>query len=650
MATDETPLRILHLEDEPRDQELVRATLEAEGLACEIHAVSTRPDFVTTLERGEIDLILSDFALPGFDGLTALQIARQRRPDLPVIFLSGTIGEEAAIEAVKSGATDYVLKQRLARLVPAVRRAVTEAQAERRRREVEESLSREREFSTQLIESSVDGILAFDGELCITAWNAGMERITGRDRTEVLGRSALDLSLFRSETGGDAHLRDALAGRSTVAKDRPFSIAETGRQGFFDSYSSPLRDGSGAIVGGLAIVHDITGRRELEEQMRQAQKMEAVGRLAGGVAHDFNNLLTAILGYSQLLRLRLAGNPDVLSDVAEVEKAAHRATSLTRQLLAFSRQQVLNPKVLNLNGVIVDMDKMLRRLIGADIDLRTVPTAGLGNIKADAGQIEQVVMNLVVNARDAMPKGGKLTIETANRTLEGTQVGSLENLAAGRYVLLAVTDSGAGMAPDVKARIFEPFFTTKDVGHGTGLGLSTVHGIVKQSGAHIEVYSEIGHGTTFKIYFPRVEGQAEETGSGRSRAHGAGGREAILVIEDDELVRNVTVRALRGRGYHVAETDDRERALELFAAQPGGFALVLTDVVMPGMSLGEMVQRLRARSLDTRILYMSGYTDRAILHQERIGAAEAFLQKPFSIDDLLDKVREVLDEPPAAAA
>jgi two-component system cell cycle sensor histidine kinase/response regulator CckA len=648
-----TPLRILHLEDEAHDQELVRATLESEGLACRIQAVATREAFLAALERGEFDLILSDFALPSFDGLSALKLSREKTPHVPLIFLSGTLGEEAAIEAVRSGATDYVLKQRLSRLVPAVRRAMSEAQAQHKRQQAEDSLRREREFSAQLIASSVDGIMAFGPTFTIAAWNDGMERMTGVPRTTALGRSAVEYFPFLVEFGATVLAPEPALIRPPVARDVPFDIPKTGRKGFFDGHFSPLRDEAGTVAGWLAILHDTTTRRGLEEQMRQAQKMEAVGRLAGGVAHDFNNLLVAILGYGELLRRRLSGQMECLEDLREIETAAQRAASLTRQLLALSRQQVMNPRVLDLNVVIVEMDKMLRRLIGEDIDLKTIPTTSLGRVKADAGQVEQIVMNLVVNARDAMPEGGKLTLETANVTLDAESVGSEAGYPSGTYVMLAVTDTGTGMDAETRSRIFEPFYTTKPIGYGTGLGLSTVHGIVTQSGGHVEVYSEPGHGTTFKVYFPTVDEALEAPQQKRPKKAPLGGKESILIVEDDDLVRNVTTRALEASGYHIVAAATRAEAWDACDArwQEGGtFDLVIADVVMPGMTLTKFVDRVRAVHPTARLLYMSGYTDRAILHQGQLTPREAFLQKPFAIDELLGRIRAMLDEPPAVAA
>jgi signal transduction histidine kinase/CheY-like chemotaxis protein len=393
--------------------------------------------------------------------------------------------------------------------------------------------------------------------------------------------------------------------------------------------------------------------RRSEAQLRQAQKMEAVGRLAGGVAHDFNNLLTAIMGYSQLLRSRPGVGKDALQDIAEVEKAAARAASLTRQLLAFSRQQRLLPRVLDLNQVIVETDKMLRRLIGEDIDLLTVAAPDLGHVKTDPGQIEQVLLNLAVNARDAMPEGGKLTIETANVTLDEAAIHGREGLSPGAYVMLAVSDNGVGMDAETKARIFEPFFTTKEIGRGTGLGLSTVHGIIKQSGGHVEAYSEPGHGATFKVYLPRVDAPLDVPAPIPASSTGLNGSETILVVEDEDLVRRVVCEGLRLRGYRVIEARDRTEALATCddcQRRRIALDLMVSDVVMPGLSIAELLDRLRVGYPSLRILYMSGYTDRAMSHQGVVPTGAAYLQKPFTLDALVRKVREVLDEPLRRAA
>jgi signal transduction histidine kinase len=385
---------------------------------------------------------------------------------------------------------------------------------------------------------------------------------------------------------------------------------------------------------------------QAQDQLRQAQKMEAVGRLAGGVAHDFNNLLTAITGYSDLLMSDLAEGDPRRADLEQIKHAADRAAGLTRQLLAFSRRQVLQPRVLDLNVVITDVEKMLRRVIGEDIDLVTIPGSALGRVKADPGQLDQVILNLAVNARDAMPEGGKLTIETANVELDGAY--ALRHIAVrpGPYVMLAVSDTGCGMDAEILARLFEPFFTTKEVGKGTGLGLATVYGIVTQSGGSISVYSEPGRGTTFKMYLPRVKEAVETRVVVASPDTPVRGSETILVVEDEEAVRSLARLVLERKGYTVLEARHGTEALRVSERHEGPIALVLTDLVMPGLGGRELAGRLATVRPDTKVLYMSGYTDNAIVHQGVLDAGAAFLSKPFTPDALARKVREVLDAPP----
>jgi two-component system, cell cycle sensor histidine kinase and response regulator CckA len=396
----------------------------------------------------------------------------------------------------------------------------------------------------------------------------------------------------------------------------------------------------------LAIARDITQRKSVEAQLLQASKMEAVGRLAGGVAHDFNNLLTVILGSADLLLDTLGRDHPEREEAEEIRKAALRAADLTRQLLAFSRQQLLAPQVLDLNEVVATMDKILRRVIGEDIDLRTVPNRNLRAVRADPGQLEQVVMNLAVNARDAMPSGGKLTIETANVELDETYAREhAVVLRPGHYVMLAVSDTGIGMDVATRARIFEPFFTTKAKGKGTGLGLATVYGIVKQSGGHIWVYSEPGRGTTFKIYLPRVEDAAVPAAPSPVPPVSVRGSETVLLVEDEEMVRKLVHKVLKANGYTVllaAEGIDAERVAEQHA---GPIHLLMTDVVLPGINGKQVAQLLTAARPKIRVLYLSGYTDDAIVHHGVLESGVAFLQKPFTPAVLGRKVREVLDSP-----
>ena len=393
----------------------------------------------------------------------------------------------------------------------------------------------------------------------------------------------------------------------------------------------------------LVVLMDVTGRRHLEEQLRQAQKMEAVGMLAGGVAHDFNNLLTIISGYSQLILNNLQpGDPNHYS-AEQILKAGERAAGLTRQLLAFSRRQVLQPKILDLNRLVTGLSTMLRRLIGEDVDLQLALRPDVGKVSADPGQIEQVLMNLVVNARDAMPKGGTLTIETANVDLDETYAGRHIACKPGPYVQIAVSDNGCGMDEATQARLFEPFFTTKPPGRGTGLGLSTVFGIVKQSGGNVNIYSVPNHGTSVKIYFPRIaQSSAREAGSSRRRV--STGSETVLLVEDEELVRTLVKETLVRAGYKVLDASDPLEARRLSDGYQEQIHLLITDVVMPRLSGRELAEELRAKRSGMKVLYMSGYTDTAIVNSGILHQEVAFLQKPFTPGMLTDKVREVLED------
>jgi len=393
----------------------------------------------------------------------------------------------------------------------------------------------------------------------------------------------------------------------------------------------------------LVLARDVSAQRQLEEQLRQSQKMEAVGQLAGGIAHDFNNLLTAILGSTQLLLHNTPAGDPRREDAEEIRHAGLRAAELTRQLLAFSRRQVLAPKVLDLNAVVATMDRMLRRLLGEDVELVTSLQPAAGAVNADPGQLEQVLLNLAVNARDAMPGGGRLSIGTTRVTLQEEPAERRHRMPAGDYVCLAVADTGVGMDETTQAHLFEPFFTTKEVGKGTGLGLATVYGIVKQSGGYIWVYSEVGHGTTVKVYLPRVPGVAEAPAPAAEPKPVRGGHETVLLVEDATPVRALARRSLEARGYRVLDAADGPSALDLSARHGGGIDILVTDVVMPGMSGRELAERLAPERPRMKVLYTSGFTDDAMVRQGVLNAGVAFLQKPFVPDTLARKVREVLD-------
>jgi len=391
------------------------------------------------------------------------------------------------------------------------------------------------------------------------------------------------------------------------------------------------------------IIVDITERKQLEGQLQQSRRMEAVGRLAGGIAHDFNNLLTIIKGYTELATQRQEVPSTVRTDIEHIEDASERAAGLVRQLLAFSRKQVLQPKNLDLNASVLGLEKLLKRLMGEDIEMKTIVAAGLGTMKADPAQVEQVLMNLVVNARDAMPTGGRIIVETSNVDLERTYASEHVTVKPGRYVMLAVSDTGTGMSAETAAHIFEPFFTTKGGTKGTGLGLATVYGIVKQSGGYIWVYSEPGKGATFKVYFPRVDGPAQSDSMVKTETQAKGGSETVLLVEDDDTVRQLAEVILTGQGYRVIGADSPKKAEEIAAKSGPEIDLVLTDVIMPSMSGRELVKKLLAQNAKMRVLYMSGYTDNVIAQGGVLVEGLAFLQKPFTTRALAQKVREVLD-------
>jgi PAS domain S-box-containing protein len=653
VPNDQRLLRIVHLEDEPNDAELVQLTLERAGLACHIESASTRDRFESLLERGELDLILSDFSMPAFDGFTALEIARRRVPDVPFIFVSGTLGEEAAVDSLKRGATDYVLKQRLTRLAPAAIRALEEADERRRRKHAEAGLEQERKFLMVVLDSIEAGVVACDSAGHFTLFNRAAREIHGIPAHAVRLEAIADYYRLFAPDGQTPLSNEARPLRRALAGERLRNVEmvirpRDGAPRTVLASAQPIEAAAGERAGAVMAVHDISDRKRLEEQFRHAQKMEAIGRLAGGVAHDFNNLLTVIMGCSQMIATGIGEEHSAYDDLIEIQRAADRAASLTGQLLAFSRQQILDPSVLDLNSVVADVGPMLRRLIGPDVDLRTEMDAKLAPVKADRGQLQQVLLNLAVNARDAMPTGGILTMATHDVVIDAAKAARFSDLTPGRYTVLEAKDTGVGMDADTRARIFEPFYTTKEPGKGTGLGLSTVHGIVKQSGGHIEVTSEPGRGTTFRIYLPHAEESTESPAAPPSRLP-RGGTEALLVVEDEDPVREYMKRTLRGAGYSVMEARDGEEAMRVCLETGIPLDLVITDVLMPRMRGTELARRLADFRPELKVLLVSGYPDPAFLEESGAKPEAEILQKPFPPHVLLNKVREVLETRERAA-
>jgi len=504
------------------------------------------------------------------------------------------------------------------------------------------------------VEQSRESIVITDAQLDLPGprimfVNPGFTKMTGYTAEEAIGKTPRMLQGPRSDKTVLRRLRLNLQ-RGEAFEGETINYRKDGKEFNLEWQIAPIRNADGKITHFVAIQHDITGRKRLEAQLFQSQKMETVGKLAGGIAHEFNSILTAIIGQSELLGNDLPAGSPLARNATEINQAAGRAAMLTRQLLAYGRKQILQPEILDLNQVIASMEGTFHHLMGGDVNIQIVAAAGLHAVKADAGQIEQVIMNLAMNAADAMPNGGQLTLETANVSFDQDSVGRYPELKAGDYAMVAITDTGAGMSDEVKARLFEPFFSTKAVGQGTGLGLSTCYGIVKQSGGHISVYSEAGRGATFKIYLPQAQQQPEAPVKRLDSQELPRGTETILLVEDDPALREMAATLLRRLGYTIWAAANGIEALSLKQQRDvGHIDLLFTDVVMPHMSGKELADRVEALYPHTRVLFTSAYTENAIVHQGVLNKGVALLQKPFTPSALANKLREVLDQPSAPA-
>jgi PAS domain S-box-containing protein len=642
-------LRILLLEDSPWDVALIEQNLAAGGVLFLSKRVETEASFRLALQEFAPEMILLDNELPTFTGVDALKLAGQHCPKVPVIFVSGTIGEERAIELVKLGATDLLLKDHLSRLVPAVLRAMREVdeRAENfaaleaqiaKREQADEVLRESRARFKSIIDAAMDAIVSIDEAHRVVLFNAAAERMFGCTELEAIGRplehfipAPLEAFVQSAVNGAKKEPLDNLTGRR--ANDQAFPVEA--------SISQTMAGGTKLLT---LFLRDVTERKVLEAQLRQAQKMEALGHLACGVAHDFNNLLMVIFGNGELLDISLPRDAPQRESVGQISRAAESAAALTRQLLAFGRKQVPELSIVDLNSLVTDAEKMLRRLIGENVRLQILLQPGLSPVHIDRGQMDQVIMNLAINARDAMPKGGRLTIETRGLEQNPTFLQNEPGSPTTHYLLLSVSDNGCGMSPEVQARIFEPFFTTKALGQGTGLGLSVVHGIVKQNQGHITVESGTATGTTFKIYLPTA---SEPLASAREKTTSKplGGGETILLVEDENPVREVTVLMLETLGYKVLQAASGEEAIEVMTERCDEIDLLMTDVVMPDMSGRDLAEKLWHFHSGLKVLFQSGYTGVAVLRHGGLDAKASFLQKPFGMDLLARKVRESLQGP-----
>jgi signal transduction histidine kinase len=682
------PLRVLIAEDSEDDARLLLRELQRAGYQPTYERVDNPVAMTAALDGHAWDLVIGDYSMPAFSGPAALALLRARDPDTPFIFVSGTIGEDVAVEAMKAGAQDFLTKGNLRRLIPAIQRELSDTEVRRERRRAQTALLER----ARLAELTSDiGIALTQGaglremlQLCVEALVRHLDVALARIWTLDDATTTLELQAsagmythidgpdskigliaqtqrphLTNQVVSDPQIRDqewaqregmvAFAGYPLVVHERVLGVmAMFARQPLSEFVPKALASVASAVAVGVERKRAEEALRQSEERLRQAQKMEAVGRLAGGVAHDFNNLLTVIISYSDLLLEDLGLDDPKRDDVDQIRKAAEGAAALTRQLLAFSRQQVLEPKVLDVNATVVSTEKLLKRLIGEDVQLATSLAPDLGRVKVDPGQVEQIIMNLAVNARDAMPRGGRMTIETANVDMDEVYVRGHAPARPGRYVMLALSDTGIGMDEQTKARIFEPFFTTKDPGKGTGLGLATVYGIVKQSGGFIWVYSEPGHGTSFKLYLPRVDEPAEPVAAPITMTEPGRGTETVLLVEDAASVRMVTRQVLERYGYAVLEAPNGDTALRLAAKHHGPIHLLLTDVVMPGLSGRQLAEQLAPLRPDMKVLYASGYAGNAIVHHGILESGIAYLPKPFTPETLGRRVRQVLDSSPAA--
>ena len=764
------PLRILHLEDDPDYCDLVQSLLAQEGFQVEALRVENRADFEAALVPEKFDIILADYMLPSYNGLEALCAAQVKCPETPLLLVSGTIGEQAAIDSLKSGATDYVLKQWPERLVPTVRRAVEEAEERKRRQRVETELVRREKHFRALTENALDILTILDPQGAFTYNSPSVKRVLGHEPKDLAGQSAFalihpedlpgvlqgfDFGLrnpdrtvtlefrFRHRNGSWRHLeavgqsllgdpgitgvvinsrditdrklaeaalrssemlfhsvwensvdgmrltdqdgnivavndafcklvgmsREKLEGKPfTVVfadSEQPGQMLEEFVRRFRDRVVEHQRERRLTLRNGnvvtledtssfvelrgqppmlLGLFRDVTAQKRLEEQLRQSQKMEAIGQLAGGVAHDFNNILTVIHGHASLLLA--GGNLTGVSarSAQQISQAADRAAGLTRQLLAFSRRQVMQPRQLDMNELVANMTKMLARILGEDIALQLNYSPQPAQVQADAGMMEQVLMNLAINSRDAMPKGGLLAIKISTIEVDARWLAEHSERRTGRFVCLSVLDTGCGIPPENLRRIFEPFFTTKEVGKGTGLGLATVYGIVKQHQGWIEVESETGKGTAFKVFLPRSVEPAEPANEPPADNAVRGGTETILVVEDEVAVRELVCNLLARHGYQILQAESGPKALQVWRDSKDRIDLLLTDLVMPDQMNGrELAEKLWAERPRLKVIFTSGYSAEAVGKDFVLRRGLNYLQKPYHPHKLALAVRDCLD-------
>jgi PAS domain S-box-containing protein len=629
---------VLVIDDSVDDADLLIREIKLGGFEPRHDRVDTREGLSAALAKKQWNIIIGDYTMPRFSGNEALAMVRGNGLDTPFIFVSGTIGEDQAVAAMKAGAQDYIIKGQLKRLVPAISRELQDAAVRRERTRANaklQQLSRAVEQSANLVlVSNVDGIVEYV--------NPKYLEIMGYSADEVIGR---DFSFWmrEAEDNGESKLFKTIrAGHDWHGELE--NLRKDGKPIHALATVSPIKDDAGRITHFISIQEDMTRRHEVEEQLRRAQRMEAIGQLTGGMAHDFNNLLSIIIGNLDLLQEEVGNQPKAKRLIDAALRASLRGGDLTKHLLAFARRQSLKASTFTVNGLVKGMADMLQRTLGEQIDIRMALDDGIWPVLADATQVESACLNLAINARDAMPSGGQLTIETKNVHLDDVYANANAGVTAGEYVMLAVSDTGTGISSDVLERVFEPFFTTKEMGKGTGLGLSMVYGFARQSGGHVKIYSEVGHGTVVRLYLPRSNtGVTVNTPVKAVEPDNIAVTGTILVVEDNAEVRTVVVTQLRGLGYSVIEAEDAASAINfLKAGQP--IDLMFTDVVMPGgvtgLDLGRQANEIRS---GLPVLYTSGFAEASLRNNAQFTAArDNLLTKPYRLSELAKKVREMI--------
>jgi PAS domain S-box-containing protein len=636
--------RILMIESDSSVAQSIRGMLQdRQKFSFEIVRADSLRAAVPMLAAENFDALLLDAQALDSGGIPAALEMYPKIGSLPICAVIPERQNALGPQLLDAGAAEYVLRETLnpQLLQRALRYAIERKRAEHALRQSEQRFQ-------DLFENAKDILFTLDLEGNVTSLNKSAEEVMGWSREE-----ALSINLKTLVAPEHANLCNQIMQR--ILNEEPLQhfeiclLRKDGRKALLET-SARLIYSDGQKQGIQGIARDVTERRQLEGMVRQSQKLEAIGRLSGGLAHDFNNLLCVISGHAELLSERLEQSLPAARNVTQIKKAVDSASTLVRQLLAFSRKQVFHPQIMDLNKIVVETEKLLGRLIGEDIEFFTSLEPELGRVQVDPIQIEQVLVNLVLNARDAMPQGGKLTIETCNMDVEEGSRCSGGIAPAGKYVVLAVTDSGCGMDEETQSRIFEPFYTTKELGKGTGLGLATVYGIVKQSGGFIWVYSEIGQGTTLKVYLPRVNDPAATLPSEEATLDARRGTETVLLVENAEPLRALAKEFLKSSGYAVMEADNGKEALQIARAFSGPIDLLLTDVIMPGMGGKQLAEQLTGLRPATKVLYMSGYPDDGIVKSGILGSGMAFLEKPFTREMLLRKVRQALGEQTLTAA